>query len=35
MLIYGGNEKVFNSYPQGKVPYNAFTHMKKDPKKPS
>ena len=33
VLMYGENEKVFNSYPQGETPYNAFTHMKKRPEK--
>jgi len=27
--MYGGNEKVFNIYPQSEAPYNAFTHMHK------
>lgn len=29
VLMYGGNEKAFNSYPQSEAPYNAFTHMHK------
>lgn len=33
VLMYGRNDKVFNSYPQGEVPYNAFANMKKRPEK--